>query len=189
MTFKFIKITHNYFLIFIINFCVFQTRPIQASRIPTIKVLIFKNKKIRIRADRLIPLTVEGQRFSNKKFKGLTLKLENNRKLMFFDKNKQKIYDLKTKDQFVVKTSDVRGIWVGQKRYSGKLKIFVLDNEILVVNVIGVEHYLSSVVGSEMPTKWPMEALKAQAIASRTYALKQKGNSLFDIDSTHRNQV
>jgi len=44
-------------------------------------------------------------------------------------------------------------------------------------------------VGSEMPTKWPIEALKAQAIASRTYALKQKGNNLFDIDSTQRNQV
>ena len=189
MTFKFIKITPNYFLILIINFCVFQTRPIQASRVPIIKVLILKNKKIRIRADKSIPFTVDGQRFSNKKFKGLTLKLENNRKFMFFDKNKQKIYDLKNKDQFVVKTSDVRGIWVGQKRYSGKLKIFVLHNEILVVNILGVENYLSSVVGSEMPTKWPMEALKAQAIASRTYALKQKGNSLFDIDSTDRNQV
>ena len=34
-----------------------------------------------------------------------------------------------------------------------------------------------------------MEALKAQAIASRTYALKQKGNVLYDIDSTQRNQV
>ena len=189
MTFKFIKITPNYFLILIINFCVFQTRPIQASRVPIIKVLILKNKKIRIRADKSIPFTVDGQRFSNKKFKGLTLKLENNRKFMFFDKNKQKIYDLKNKDQFVVKTSDVRGIWVGQKRYAGKLKIVVLHNEILVVNILGVENYLSSVVGSEMPTKWPMEALKAQAIASRTYALKQKGNSLFDIDSTHRNQV
>ena len=40
-----------------------------------------------------------------------------------------------------------------------------------------------------MPSKWPIEALKAQAIASRTYALKQKGNSIFDIDSTNRNQV
>ena len=189
VTFKFIKITHNYFLIFIINFCVFQTRPIKASRIPTIKVLILKNKKIRIRADRSIPLTVEGQRFSNKKFKGLTLKQENNRKFIFFDKNKKKIYNLKNEDKFVIKTSDVRGIWVGQKRYSGKLKIFVVDNEILVVNVLGIENYLSSVVGSEMPTKWPMEALEAQAIASRTYALKQKGNALYDIDSTNKNQV
>jgi len=59
----------------------------------------------------------------------------------------------------------------------------------LVVNVLGIEKYLSSVVGSEMPTKWPIEALKAQAIASRTYALKQKGNILFDIDSTQKNQV
>ena len=96
---------------------------------------------------------------------------------------------IKNKDKFVVKTSDGRGIWVGQKRYSGKLKIFVHDNEIFVVNILGVENYLSSVVGSEMPSKWPLEALKAQAIASRTYALKQKGNSIFDIDSTNRNQV
>jgi len=189
VTFKFIKITQNYFLILIINFCVFQIRPLEASRTPTIKVLILKNKEIRIRADKSIPLIFEGQRFSKKKFKGLTLKIENNRKIMFFDKNKQKIYGLQDKDQFEVKTSDIRGIWVGQKRYSGKLNIILLQDKILVVNVLGVENYLSSVVGSEMPTKWPIEALKAQAIASRTYALKQKGNSFFDIDSTKRNQV
>ena len=189
MTFKFIKISHNFFLIFIINFCVFQIRPLRASRIPIIKVLILKDNKIRIRADRSIPLTFEGQRFLNKKFKGLTLKMENNRKIMFFDKNKQKIYDLKNEDKFVVRTSDSRGIWVGQKRYAGKLNIFIGDKDISVVNILGVENYLSSVVGSEMPTKWPMEALEAQAIASRTYALKQKANNLFDIDSTNKNQV
>ena len=189
MTFKFIKISHSYFLIFIINFCTFQTPPLNASKIPTIKVLILKNNKIRIRADRSIPLTVEGERFLNEKFKGLTLKMEKNRTIMFFDKNKNKIYDLKNKDNFVVNTSDVRGIWVGQKRYEGKLKIFIGDNDISVVNILGVENYLSSVVGAEMPSKWPMEALKAQAIASRTYALRQKGNILFDIDSTQRNQV
>ena len=189
MTFKFIKITNNYFLILFINFCVFQTRPLFASRISTIKILISKQDTTRIRSDRSIPLTIEGAKFSNKKFQGLTLKIEDNRKIMFFDKNKQKIYDLKNKDKFVVKTSDVRGIWVGNKRYSGKLKIYVLHNEMLVVNILGVENYLSSVVGAEMPTKWPMEALKAQAIASRTYALKQKGNALYDIDSTNKNQV
>ena len=189
MTFKFIKISHNIFFILIINFCFFQIRPLSAANIPTIKVLILKDNKIRIRADRSIPLTVRGQRFLNKKFKGLTFKLENNRKIMFFDSNKQKIYKLKNKDKFVVNTSDARGIWVGQKRYAGKLKIYIGENDISVVNILGVENYLSSVVGSEMPTKWPMEALQAQAIASRTYALKQVGNNLFDIDSTQRNQV
>ena len=189
MTFKFIKISHNLFFIIFLNFCVFQARPLRASKIPTIKVLILKDNKIRIRADRSIPFTVEGQRFLNKKFKGLTLKIENNRKIMFFDKNKQKIYDLNNKEKFLVRTSDSRGIWVGQKRYAGKLNILIGDKNISVVNIIGVENYLSSVVGSEMPTKWPMEALEAQAIASRTYALKQKGNSVFDIDSTNKNQV
>jgi len=37
-----------------------------------INVLILKDKQIRIRSDRSIPLTIKGQRFSNKKIKGLT---------------------------------------------------------------------------------------------------------------------
>ena len=57
----------------------------------TISVLILKDKKIRIRSDRSIPLTIKGQRFSNKKIKGLTLKKQNNRTTLIFDKNKQKI--------------------------------------------------------------------------------------------------
>jgi stage II sporulation protein D len=151
--------------------------------------LISKNNDIRIRSDKSIPLTIDGKFFNNKKIKGLTLKNKRNRKILYFDKNPQKKYDLNTNQKFQVRTSDGRGIWVGQKRFAGKLNLFVLESEILVVNVLGIEKYLSSVVGSEMPTKWPMEALKAQSIASRTYALKQKGNYLFDIDSTQRNQV
>ena len=189
MILKIIKTTHKYFLISIIIFCFPQTQTISASTEPIINVLILKEKKIRIRSDRLIPLTIKGKRFSNKKIKGLTLKKQNNRTTLFFDDNKQKIYDLKNDEKFLVRSSDRRGIWVGQKRYAGKLKILIRDNDIFVVNVLGIEKYLGSVVGSEMPAKWPLEALKAQAIASRTYALKQKGNPLYDIDSTDKNQV
>lgn len=189
MVFKIIKNSHKFYLIGIITFCIFQNHSVAAAREPLIRVLISKNKNSRIRSDRSIPLIIKGQRFSNKKIKGLTLKKESNRTIMFFDKNKQKIYDLNKQQKLQVKSSDGRGIWVGQKRYSGKLNVHILDSEILVVNVIGIEKYLSSVVGSEMPAKWPLEALKAQAIASRTYAFKQKGNSLYDIDSTNKNQV
>ena len=173
----------------IIIFCVFQNQSLSAAREPLIRVLISKNRNLRIRSDKSIPLIIKGQKFSNKKIKGLTVKKENNRTSLFFDKNKQKIYDLKNKVKLVVKSSDGRGIWVGQKRYSGILNLLVLDSEILVINILGIEKYLSSVVGSEMPAKWPLEALKAQAIASRTYALKQKGNPIYDIDSTQKNQV
>ncbi len=176
-------------LISFLFICIFQSESVFASREPIIRVLISKNNNLRIRSDRSIPLTIEGKFFSSKKIKGLTLKNEKNRKILYFDKNKQKKYNLKSNQKFQVRSSDGRGIWVGQKRFSGKLNLFVFDSEILVVNVLGIEKYLSSVVGSEMPTKWPIEALKAQAIASRTYALKQKGNNLFDIDSTQKNQV
>ena len=189
MVFKIIKKSYKFYLIGIITFCVFQNHSVFAAREPLIRVLILKNKNLRIRSDKSIPLIIKGQKFSNKKIKGLTLKKESNKTAIFFDKNKQKLYDLKNKAKIVVKSSDGRGIWVGQKRYSGILNIFVLDSEILVINILRIEKYLSSVVGSEMPAKWPLEALKAQAIASRTYALKQKGNSLYDIDSTQRNQV
>ena len=183
------KNTYNFILLSIIVFCFPQPRTVLASTEPIINVLILKDKQIRIRSDRSIPLIIKGQRFSNKKIKGLTLKKQNNRTTLIFDKNKQKIYDLKNKEKFLVSSSDRRGIWVGQKRYAGKLNLFIRENDILVVNVLGIEKYLGSVVGSEMPAKWPLEALKAQAIASRTYALKQKGNTLYDIDSTNKNQV
>ena len=176
-------------LIIILFLYLFHDETVFASREPIIRVLISKNNSIRIRSDKSIPLTIEGKFFSNKKIKGLTLKNEENKSILFFDKNKHKKYDLKSNQQFQIRSSDRRGIWVDQKRYSGKINLIILDSGILVVNVLGIENYLSSVVGSEMPTKWPMEALKAQAIASRTYALKQKGNNLFDIDSTQRNQV
>ncbi len=189
MVFKFIKNSHKFCLIGIIVFSFFQKQTVYASREPLIRVLISKNKNLRIRSDRSIPLIIKGQKFSNKKIKGLTLKSESNKTIIFFDKNKQKIYDLKNKAKIVVKSSDGRGIWVGQKRYSGILNLLVHDSQILVINILGIEKYLSSVVGSEMPAKWPLEALKAQAIASRTYALKQKGNMIYDIDSTQKNQV
>ena len=189
MILKFKNFYSKYCLISILFIFVFQSEGVFASREPIIRVLISKNNNLRIRSDRSIPLTIDGKFFSSKKIKGLTLKNEKNRKILYFDKNKQKKYDLKNNQQFQIRSFDGRGIWVGQKRFSGKLNLFVLDSEILVVNVLGIEKYLSSVVGSEMPTKWPIEALKAQAIASRTYALKQKGNNLFDIDSTQKNQV
>lgn len=189
MILKTIKISNKLCLIGIIVFCLFQNHSVYASREPLIRVLISKKRNLRIRSDKSIPLIIKGQKFSNKKIKGLTVKKENNTTSLFFDKNEQKIYDLKNKVKLVVKSSDGRGIWVGQKRYSGILNLLVLDSEILVINILGIEKYLSSVVGSEMPAKWPLEALKAQAIASRTYALKQKGNPIYDIDSTQKNQV
>ena len=61
-----------------------------------------------------------------------------------------------------------------------------------VINVVDVEDYLLSVVPSEMPSGWPLEALKAQAIAARSYALAnigKNGSQGFDVRSTIEDQV
>jgi len=49
--------------------------------------------------------------------------------------------------------------------------IRTLDNHITVVNNINVEDYIKGVLKHEVSHHWPMEALKAQAVAARTYAL------------------
>ncbi|MGB9811130.1 MAG: SpoIID/LytB domain-containing protein [Dictyoglomus turgidum] len=59
-----------------------------------------------------------------------------------------------------------------------------------LINVLNMEEYLLSVVPSEMPVSYPLEALKAQAIASRTYALVNRGkHGEFDLCNTTHCQV
>ncbi len=58
----------------------------------------------------------------------------------------------------------------GTPSYRGQLELLRTDEGIAVVNEVQLEEYLYSVVPSEMPAKYPPEALKAQAICARTYA-------------------
>ena len=57
-------------------------------------------------------------------------------------------------------------------RYRGDLKIYNQGGKLAVVNVVGLQGYLYSVVPREMPSSWPSEALKAQAVAARGYAVR-----------------
>jgi stage II sporulation protein D len=60
-----------------------------------------------------------------------------------------------------------------------------------VVNHIAVDRYLRGVVPLEMPSTWPTEALRAQAIAARSYALRRvhPTTGLFDVYDDTRSQV
>ena len=62
------------------------------------------------------------------------------------------------------------------------------DTTFRVINTVGVEPYLYGVIPAEIGAKVPMEAMKAQAVAARTYALKNRGKCLseggFDLDDT-----
>jgi stage II sporulation protein D len=61
---------------------------------------------------------------------------------------------------------------------------------VLVVNDLGLEQYLYGVVPSEMPASWPAEALKAQAVVARSYALKsRRPTEAYDVFADVRSQV
>jgi stage II sporulation protein D len=58
------------------------------------------------------------------------------------------------------------------------------------VNAVGLEQYLAGVVAQEMPSSWPEEALKAQAVAARSYALSRRLTGKgFDLYADVRSQV
>jgi len=74
--------------------------------------------------------------------------------------------------------------------YEGDLKLSIHENVIRPVLDIHIEDYLLGVVPYEMGDSFPLEALKAQAIAARTYALKRSGSSAdYDVEDTTNDQA
>jgi len=81
-------------------------------------------------------------------------------------KKEYKIYGVR----IVAKKS--ASIYVDKKRFRGIVDIVrTKDLDLMVVNHLDLEKYLYGVLHREVPYYWPMEALKAQAIAARTFAL------------------
>ncbi|GAA4854122.1 hypothetical protein GCM10023310_36340 [Paenibacillus vulneris] len=60
-----------------------------------------------------------------------------------------------------------------ERSYKGSLEISRFNSKLAVINELPMDQYLASVISSELNKDWPVEALKAQAVAARTYVLKQ----------------
>ena len=61
-----------------------------------------------------------------------------------------------------------------------------------IISVVEFNQYLAGVVANEMPLKWPLEALKAQAVVARSYALakmRERKNKVFHLDANQMDQV
>ena len=79
-----------------------------------------------------------------------------------------------------------------RRTYRGTLSLIRYGTRARTVNTVSMENYVRSVVPSEMPTSWAMEAVKAQAVAARTYAAKLRSRSAasgYDICDTTACQV
>ena len=66
--------------------------------------------------------------------------------------------------------------------YRGKLVISLVSGKLRAINVVALQQYLDAVVPSEMPSNWKPDALEAQAVASRSYALAgRKPGASYDV--------
>jgi stage II sporulation protein D len=74
--------------------------------------------------------------------------------------------------------------------YRGAVEIRTEGSGVTAINVLDIDSYVRGVVAGEMPSSWPLEALKAQAVTARTYALAtRKTTGLFDQYPDTRSQV
>ncbi len=77
----------------------------------------------------------------------------------------------------------------GRGVYRGRLRVKASGGGLLVTNVVGLDGYAKGVVANEMPSSWSQAALRAQAVAARSFALAIGGGGAFDVYDDTRSQV
>ena len=71
-------------------------------------------------------------------------------------------------------TCGARRYRIGERSFRGELSILWKERgNLIVVNRLPLEDYLAGLINSEISSSWPIESIKAQAVAARTYAMNQ----------------
>ncbi|MGA1845717.1 SpoIID/LytB domain-containing protein [Deferribacter abyssi] len=145
----------------------FLLPPITIKNAPNIRVRLYKGKSAKLKGNVILKDNVGRILYQyngviNIAVKGQTLMVNlrpiNTRTLFIYSNNN--FLFLYKKNNF--------------NKYRGYFKVFIKKGNLYVINILNIEDYLKSVVTSESPSSWPLETLKAQAVAARTYALYQK---------------
>ncbi len=86
-------------------------------------------------------------------------------------------------------------VYIDNMPYRGSVQVRPYKNRLLVINMLDVDDYIKGVLYNEISPFWPMEAIKAQAVVARTYALyiisrsKNVPGRFYDLDATDNSQV
>jgi stage II sporulation protein D len=129
--------------------------------------------------------SVEDSTGSSYDLAGLSLKLSPSLKVVLADGGGKVALSAPLK--FTATTSPL--VYAGRK-YGGTFRVLLSGDKLSLVNNVGLERYVYGVVPCESPHDWPAEALKAQAVVARTYALGSvRSGSNFDVYQDTRSQV
>ena len=101
--------------------------------------------------------------------------------------------EVPAKSERIEKIGSMKGdLLVMGTRYSGNIEVWKGESGLYLINELPMEDYVKDVVVEEVGPNWEMEALKAQAVVSRTYAMYRKGlnaDTLYHIVSSVLHQV
>ena len=135
-----------------------------------------------------------GVKIDGTTYKGtVTIEKSGTNKLSVSNSTKDKTVTVGSSGVKVSLVDDDEFISYNGKEYRGYLKVYRLSgSDMTVINVVGFEEYLYGVVPREMSGGNPIEALKAQAVAARSYAYKSLGKYSkwnFDVTNTTSDQA
>lgn len=101
-------------------------------------------------------------------------------KINILDKDGNILMTMDSKEKIYFSSEDMNNsvLKVENNRYRGYIRFQRKGNDLIVINRVTLNDYLYGVVPREMPSSFPFEALKAQAVAARNFALKMLGNIL-----------
>ena len=146
-----------------------------------IRILIFSSQK---------NISFEGKfviQAASKKIKGI----ENTSIDITLKNNKLMVNGIHYKNELYFKNIFNGLFKIGNCRYRGDLKI-ILKDHLYFINYINIEEYTKGVLPNEISSSWPIEVLKAQAVAARTFAyyfVMKNMNEIFDLSDTTYSQV
>ncbi len=171
--------------IVILSFFLLQSAALAAEAVKSVvkkEALIPKTVRVAIvREARELTLSIEGAYTFRDMPSGKVLarlgRLSKSR-VRLLDKGILMGLDVYAAKRILIEPSHDATIVLNNHRFRGKILIIRTEkNRLTVVNNINIEDYIKGVLYHEVSHYWPMEALKAQAVATRTYALYSMGGS------------
>jgi len=156
-------------------------KPATDSKEEMVRVAVMKNAT-------LIKITGDDLAISDEN--GNVIHSDGNPVLISYENSSSMLLNGVSHNKIVVSGNSV--FRVNDKGYRGTIGLYPKDKGILVINELPLEKYLVGLVNCEISSKWPIEAIKAQVIVARTYALYKKhmqAKSQYHLESTVLDQA
>ena len=108
---------------------------------PMIRVMVFDSKEIFLKADQDRSILVQGIYPRYIKVKSIKIRTSDGKVIYSTNNNSSKWFHLPSEREIRISSRDPRGVWLGNRRYGGELRVIKENKNLIVVNHLPVEKY------------------------------------------------